>query len=142
MAEKPFHEATRETMGSGSTHYSEAQAIRKAEDLYNELKASMGKKKESAQAVIDAAVFLSVMDVAQPIIDKKKGETEAQKYLEYYKQLLKQQGVNVKENACANASGSNASGSRGCVVSGGRRRSTRRTSSSGPTDSAWRRTLR
>jgi hypothetical protein len=121
MAEKPFHEATRETMGSGSTHYSEAQALRKAEDLYNELKASMGKKKESAQAVIDAAVFLSVMDVAQPIIDKKKGETEAQKYLEYYKQLLKQQGVNVKENACANASGS-----RGCVVSGGRRRSTRR----------------
>lgn len=109
-------------MGSGTTHYSEAQAVNKAQDLFKELKDSMGKKAESAKAVINAAVFLNVMELDQPDIPKgTKAIEEAKIYFNYYKELLKQQGVNVNENSCANASGS-----RGCVVSGGRRRSTRR----------------
>lgn len=127
MSSKPFHEATHETVGSGEIHYSEQQAERKAQDIFKKLKDSMGKKEESSEAVTEAAVFLGVMDIDQPSIPKGTTLSEQHKiYCNYYKKLLKKQGLNVNENACTNASSSNASGSRGCVVSGGRRRATRR----------------
>lgn len=123
MSSKPFHEATHKTVGSGNIYYSDKGAERKAQDIFEKL----GKKEESSKAVIEAAVFLGVMGVDQPSIPKGTKLSEEPKiYFNYYKKLLKEQGLNVNENACANASSSNASGSRGCVVSGGRRRPTRR----------------
>ena len=72
-------------MGGEIITYTDESALAEANRIFGELTNTMGKK-ESAKAVIDAAVFLETMDIPQPHFEKN--DDEAKVYLRYYKGLL------------------------------------------------------